>query len=97
MVAQLIKIFPRILWKLQIILQFMGMPFNGLSKYEYLKSILTQFPRIYFNIILPYSHRSSKQSPSCLFSNQKSLQDYHHSHAFHIPYPSATVLQYPSI
>ena len=32
MVAQLIKIFPRILWKLQIILEFMGMPFNVLSK-----------------------------------------------------------------
>ena len=49
------------------LLQFMGMSFNGLLKHEQSKSILIQFLKIYFNIILPYSHRSSKQSLSYLF------------------------------
>ena len=69
MVAQLIKIFPTILQNLQFITVH-GKSFNGLLKHEQSKSILIQFPKIYFNIIFPYSHRLSEQTLSFLFSNQ---------------------------
>jgi hypothetical protein len=57
MVAQLIKIFPRILWNLWFITQFTRMSFNALLKHV---SILIQLLKIHFNIILTYSHRPSE-------------------------------------
>jgi len=60
--------------------------FKALPKYEQSNSILIQYLKINFNIILPYSHRPSECTLSFSFRNQKSIQDYFHSHACHIPY-----------
>jgi len=69
-VVQLINIFPRILWKLQYITEFISMTFNALSKHECSKSTLIQFLKIHSNIILPYSHKPSQWTLSFLFSFQ---------------------------
>ena len=56
MVAQLIKIFPTILWKIQIVTKFNRLTLEALTKHEYSKSILIQFVKIHFNVILLYIH-----------------------------------------
>jgi len=61
--------------------------FNALPKYLQSNSILIQYLKIHFNIIHPYSHRSSECTLSFSFPNQKSIQDYFHSHACHNPNP----------
>jgi len=87
MVAQLIKMFPRILWSLRFIQDFITISFNTLLKHELSNSTLIQLLKIHFNIILPYSHRPSEWTLSFMSSNQKSV-DYIQSHACHTPHPS---------
>jgi hypothetical protein len=84
-VAQLIKIFPTILWKLWFNKEFIRMTFNALPKQESSKSTLIQLLKIHSNITLPYSHRPSGWTLSFTFSNKNSVQDYLHCHACHIP------------
>ena len=50
---------------------FLQEPLTGLSQISKIHDLLFYFLRIYFNIILPYMHRSSKWSLSFRYSNQK--------------------------
>jgi len=70
MVAQLIKIFHTIFWKVRFITKFIRMSLKALLKHELSKSILIQFLKIHFNITLLYSHRPSEWTLSSPFSNQ---------------------------
>ena len=56
-VAQVIKIFPIILWKVRFIKKFMRMSLKALPEHELSKSMLIQFLKIHFNIIF-YIHTS---------------------------------------
>jgi len=99
LIVQLINIFPRILWKLQHITEFIRMSFNALSKHEWSKSILIQFLKTHFNIIVPYLHRPSEWTLFFPLSHQKSVHNFLHSHAGHIPYPfchCSLIPQYPT-
>ena len=67
MVAQLIKIFHTILWKVRFITKFIQMSLKALLKHEQSKSILIQFLKIHFNITLLHSHRPSEWTLSFHF------------------------------